>query len=149
MTARWCNTSTMKALGLVLSDRKFFENFWPHDLLMQLIRTIWTILVEDYPGTIPVEVGQIPISGSRKEVVWIFRYIIQCKIVPPGRVQFWRQGQNLNNFGRGPLDDAIYQIWSSGPCCFRQDFWKLHFENLFLDPVTYLCNQSKQFEKFL
>jgi len=21
------------------------------------------------------------------------------------------QGHNLNNFGRGPLDDAIYQIW--------------------------------------
>jgi len=26
-----------------------------------------TILVEDYPGTIPVEFGQIPISGSRKK----------------------------------------------------------------------------------
>jgi len=32
---------------------------------MQLIRTIWTILVEDHPGTIPVEFDQIPISGSR------------------------------------------------------------------------------------
>ena len=32
---------------------------------MQLIRTILTILVEDYPGAIPVEIGQIPISGSR------------------------------------------------------------------------------------
>ena len=32
---------------------------------MQPIRTIWIILVEDYPGTIPVEFGQIPISGSR------------------------------------------------------------------------------------
>ena len=21
------------------------------------------------------------------------------------------QGHNLNNFGRGPLDDSIYQIW--------------------------------------
>jgi len=27
---------------------------------------------------------------------------------------------------------------SSRPCSFRQeDFWKLHFENLFFDPVTY------------
>jgi len=26
---------------------------------------------------------------------------------PPGRGQFWPQGHNLNNFGRGPLDDAI------------------------------------------
>jgi len=32
-----------------------------------------------------------------------------------------------------------YEI--SGPCSFRQDFRKLHLENLFFDPVTYLCNQ--------
>ena len=70
---------------------------------MQAIRTIYTILVEDHPETIPVEFGQIPISGSREEVIWSFPYIIQCKIVTPGH--------NLNNFDRGPLDDAIYQIW--------------------------------------
>jgi hypothetical protein len=38
----------------------------------------WTILVGDHPGTIPVEFGQSPISGSREEVVWTFPYIIQC-----------------------------------------------------------------------
>jgi len=38
--------------------------FWPRDLHMQPIRTIWTTLVEDYPGTIPVEFGQITKSGS-------------------------------------------------------------------------------------
>jgi len=37
---------------------------------------------------------------------------------------------------------------SSGPFSFRQDFLKLHFEDLFFDPVTYLCNQSEQFEHF-
>ena len=37
---------------------------------------------------------------------------------------------------------------SSGPCTFRQkDFWKLHFENLIFDPMTYLCNQSEPFEQ--
>ena len=36
---------------------------------------------------------------------------------------------------------------SSGPCSFRQDVSKLHFENLFFDPVTYLCNQSEPFEQ--
>jgi len=51
---------------------------------MQPIRTIWTILVEDYPGTIPVEFGQIPIKGSKYEVIWNFPYIIQSKIVTPG-----------------------------------------------------------------
>jgi len=58
----------MKALGLVVSD-KIFEfiafwkpTFWPHDLHMQPIRTIWTILVGDYTGTIPVEFGQMDSS---------------------------------------------------------------------------------------
>jgi len=38
---------------------------------------------------------------------------------------------------------------SSGPCSFRQeDFWKLHYKNLHIDPVTYLCNQSEPFEQF-
>jgi len=36
---------------------------------------------------------------------------------------------------------------SSGPCSFGQDFLKLHFENLFFDPVTYLCNQLEPFEQ--
>jgi len=36
---------------------------------MQPIRTIWTILVGDHPGTIPVQFGQILISGSREDVV--------------------------------------------------------------------------------
>ena len=39
---------------------------------------------------------------------------------------------------------------SSRPFSFKQeDFWKLHFENLFFEPVTYLCNQVEQFEQLL
>jgi len=39
---------------------------------------------------------------------------------------------------------------SSGPCSFRQeDFFKLHFENLLFDPVTYICNQLERFEQLL
>ena len=38
---------------------------------------------------------------------------------------------------------------SSGPCSFgQQDYWKLHFENLFFDPVTYLCNQLNGLNNF-
>jgi len=55
---------------------------------MQPIRTIWKILVGDHPGIIPVEFGRMPISSSREEVVWSFPYIIQCKIVTQGQVQF-------------------------------------------------------------
>jgi len=31
----------------------------------------------------------------------------------------------------------------------REDFCKLHYQNLFFDPVTYLCNQSEPFGPFL
>jgi len=77
----------MKALGLVVSDKKdfwklHFENLMC-DLLMQPIRTIWKILVGDHPGIIPAEFGQIIISGLREKVVWSFPKIIQCKIVTP------------------------------------------------------------------
>ena len=87
-----------------------FENlfFDPVTYIGKPIKTIWTILVRDYPGTIPVEFDQIPISGSREDVVWTFPYIIQCKIVTPGQDQFWPKEHNLNNFGRGPLDDVVY-----------------------------------------
>ena len=36
---------------------------------------------------------------------------------------------------------------SCGPCSFGQDFGKLHFQNQFFDPVTYLCNQLEWFEQ--
>jgi len=51
---------------------------------MQPIRTIWTILVGDHPGTIPVKFSLITISGSREDVVLTFPYIIQSKFVTPG-----------------------------------------------------------------
>jgi len=59
----------MKALDLVVSDKKIFESFilnpiyWPRDLLMQPTGMVWTTLIGDDPGIIPVKFGQIPISG--------------------------------------------------------------------------------------
>jgi len=53
-------------------------------------------LVEDHPGTIPVEFGQIPMKALGLEV-----------------------------------SDKIFS--------------KLHFENLLVDPVAYLCNQLERF----
>jgi len=106
------------------------SNCWHHDLLMQPIRTIWTI----FKGAIPFKFCQIPISGSIPGVVWTFPYIIQCKIVTPGRGQFWPQGQILNNLGRGPFRWCyIPNIKALGLVVSKQnDFWILHFENLFL-----------------
>jgi len=53
----------MKALGLEVSDKKIFESFilkqiyWPRDLLMQPTGRVWTILIGDHPGVIPVKYG--------------------------------------------------------------------------------------------
>jgi len=70
----------MKALSLVISDKKIFENC----ILQTYFLTTWPIyatnqnhlnnFVGDHPGTIPVQFGQIPISDSREEVVWTFLY---------------------------------------------------------------------------
>ena len=79
----------MKALGLVVLDKKIFENC----ILKTYLLTPWPTyaanqnhlnnLVGDHPGTILAEFGQITISGSREDIIWIFAYIIQCKIVTP------------------------------------------------------------------
>jgi len=60
------------------------------------------------PGIIP-KFGQILISVAiEKKPFEIFLKYINVKLWPPGRGQFWPQEHNLNNFGKGPLDDAIY-----------------------------------------
>ena len=81
----------MKALGLVVSDKKIFESFISKIYLLTLwptyavpTGTVWTTFIGDHPGIIPVKFGQIPISGSREDVVWSFPYIIQCKILTSG-----------------------------------------------------------------
>jgi len=71
---------------------------------MQPIGTVCKSLVEDYPGIIPIEFGQNPISGLGEEVVRSSSYIIQCKIVTPGQGHLISQGPNLNDFERGPLN---------------------------------------------
>ena len=116
---------------------------------MQPIRTIWKILVGDHLGIIPAEFGQIPIGGSREEVVWTFSYIIQCKTVTPGAVNFNPRGIIWTTL----VEDLRMMLYtkyeSSGPCIFRQeDFWKLHFINLCFWPRDLLYNQSEPFEQF-
>jgi len=59
---------------------------------MQPTGTVCTTLIGDHPGIIPVKFGQIPISGSREDVIWSFTYVIQCKIVTPGAGSILTQG---------------------------------------------------------
>jgi len=65
----------MKALGLVVSDKKIFENcilktfFFTRDLHIQPTRTVWITLVEDHLGIIPVKFSQTQMNGFRGEDV--------------------------------------------------------------------------------
>jgi len=49
------------------------------------------------------------------------------KLWTPGRGLFWSQGLDLNNFGRGPLDNVICQIWKLGAFKFLSRFLKIAF----------------------
>jgi len=59
----------MRVLGIVVSEKRFLKIafwkpiVWPCDLLMQPTGMVWTNLIGDHPGIIPVKCGQIPISG--------------------------------------------------------------------------------------
>jgi len=116
---------------------------------MRSIRTTWTILVGNHQGTIPVEFGQIPISGLRKEVVWNCPYIIEYKIVTPrGEVNFDPSGMIRITL----VEDLSMMLYTkyeiSEPFSFRQeDIFKLNFENLLFDHLTYLSNELKWFEQ--
>ena len=47
-------------------------------------------------------------------------------IFPQGWGHFWPQGYNLNNLGRGPLDEASYQIAKTWALWFqRRRFLKI------------------------
>ena len=65
----------MKALGLVVSDKKIFESFilkpiyLPSDLLMQPTGTVKTTLTWDHPGINSVKFGQNPVCVFRGDVV--------------------------------------------------------------------------------
>jgi len=80
----------MKALGLVVLEKKIFESFISKTYFLTPWPTYATncnglkTLIGDHPGIIPVKFGQISISGSREDVIWSFPYIIQFKIVTPG-----------------------------------------------------------------
>ena len=40
-------------------------------------------------------------------------------MLDPGRDLFWPQGNNLNNLGKGPLGEAMYQISKAWAFCFQ------------------------------
>ena len=82
--------NNMESLGRVVSEI-FFNFIWrcifTRDLLMQPVKTIWTILVEDHTGTIPVQF-KFPLSVQDKSSFEVFIIYFNLILWPPGRGQF-------------------------------------------------------------
>jgi len=124
----------MKSLGLVVSDKKIFENcilktyFWPRDLHMQPIRTIWTILVGDHSVIIPVKFGI-------KSNEWFQRIICLSKNVYARRT--------TTNDGQRPVTIAHPEHkvlrWAKNKRHFKEiNFYQLEF------PIKWRVHTSLQ-----
>jgi len=85
---------------------------------MQPIRNIWTSLVGDHPGIIPVKFGQNPMSGFRGEDVYVNK-----------RAQ--------RALGRSPEEKVIGHSVDNN----REP------QGHNLNKLTYLCNQLERFEQ--
>jgi len=96
---------------------------------MQPIITIWTISVDNHPGTIPVEFGQITISDSRE--IWslnFFPYNFMYNYDPRGGVNFdftpWptyaTNRNGLNNLCRGQPSEHSSEDWSKSNELFQR-----------------------------
>jgi len=145
----------MKALGLLVSDKKIFENC----ILKTEFLTPWPTY-----ATNQNDLNNFGRGPPRDNSCWVWVNSNE-RFKKRSRLKFSLYNSMLNCDPRGgvtfdprgiiwtTLVEDLYMLLytkyeSSGPCSFRQkDFWKLHFENLFFDLVTYLCNQLKQFEQ--
>ena len=54
--------------------------------------------------------GAMPCGFRQEDCFHVLPISANVKLLTPGRAHFWPQGYNLKTLGRGPLDDATYQI---------------------------------------
>jgi len=144
----------MKALGLVVSDKKCFENC----ILKTYFLTQWPTYPPNWNCLNNFDRGP-PRDHScevwSKSNKWFQRRCSLKKLLTHAWTDARTDARTVDDgqwaITKAHLEHVVLR-WatkSSGHWSFRQeDFWKLHFENLFFDPVTYLCNQSEPLEQF-
>ena len=72
---------------------------------------IWTNLIEVLKEMLYTKYQSSRPSSFREEEFWNFLSLFLCSdLWPMGQARFWPQGHHMNKLGRGPLEDAIYQI---------------------------------------
>ena len=131
-TSRCCNIQNMKALGLVVSEKKKIFKSFP---IYFNVKTFdpWGRAIFDPRGDSFNNISRGPLDVTICQILklyalqfqrrrfWIVSYIFQCKnFWPLGQGHFWPQGDSFNNICRGPLDVAIYQIWKLSALQFRR-----------------------------
>ena len=77
---------------------------------------IWTNLEEVHKMMLHSKYESCLPSGFREEDFWRFSHFHpscsdELKGMRPGGAQIWPKGLDMNKLGRGPQDDATYQIW--------------------------------------
>jgi len=149
------NTNISKKYGPVVSDKKIFENW----ILKTYFLTPWPTYatnknhLNNFCKGHPRDHSCLVSSNSHKRFkrrshLQISLYNSMSNCGPRGGVNFDPRGIIWTIL----VEDLSMMLHtkheSSWPCSFRQEiFWKLHFENLFSDPVTNLCNQLERFEQ--
>ena len=134
--------------ALCLIARKMHKKLWPSMARNALkIKQKAIILKNDKKCSIKINKGGIIKQEGPKgpgSLTW-----------GKGQRSQWSHLQSTTNIIHQILVEDLQMMLyikyeSSGHCSFKQgDFWKLHFENLIFDPVTYLCNQSEPLEQLL
>jgi hypothetical protein len=95
------------------------ENQWPQDRANFDPRAIiWTILLEVHYTMFHAKYLTSGLCQFRKDVFFLQVFTKYIEGKPMTKGLFLTLEQNLNNFGRVPIDDIICQI--SKPCTFRQ-----------------------------
>ena len=135
MSTRWFYIPNIKALGLVVSDKKIFScfpslNLWKTcdpwgGTIFGPRGIIWTNLVDVHYAMLHTKYQGSRPCGFRQEDFSCFSSISLCKHVTPGVGQIWPLGQHLNKLGRDLLGDAAYQI-SRPYAVWFQTGWFFH-----------------------
>ena len=118
---RRLHIQNIKSLRLPVSEKKNFEDW----LLCSYVpiceprgrasfdprAIIWTNFVEVHKEMLYTKYQSPRSSSFREEEFWSLPSFFLCSnLWPPGRSQFWPQGDHLNKLSRGSLGDATYQI---------------------------------------
>jgi len=116
MFSRWCYTPTMKTMWSIVASCNVFENMILRNLFSDPVARLCNRLQSffyNFARGSPNNKSHAVLFNWDKLFRRIrFSYIIQCKIMIHRAGLMLTQEHNLNNNGRGPLDDVIYKIWN-------------------------------------